>query len=134
MLSKVYVARRPALANPRPQTPIDRPPAARAAPLSLASATRSGILAPADRSRFVNSSANPRLRQNRARMSAGALAFLALIAFGASGCGRRGALEPPPDPNAVAAKEVNGDTHPQVAHKPKPVQPPKQPFFLDFLL
>ncbi len=82
----------------------------------------------------MNSSVTPRLRQNRARMNAGALAFLALIAFGAGACGRRGALEPPPDPNAVAAKQANGDEHPQVAHKPKPVQPPKQPFFLDFLL
>ena len=82
----------------------------------------------------MNSSASPRRRPDHAKTSAGALALLALIAFGASACGRRGALEPPPDPNAIAAKQANGDEHPQVAHKPKPVQPPKQPFFLDFLL
>jgi len=82
----------------------------------------------------VNSSAHSRPGQNRARFNAGALAILALIALGAGACGRRGALEPPPDPNAVAAKQASGDNGPQVAHKPKPVQPPKQPFFLDFLL
>jgi predicted small lipoprotein YifL len=58
---------------------------------------------------------------------------LALIALGSVGCGRRGALEPPPDPNAVV-KPDNDPSHPQVHHKPKPVTPPKQPFFLDFLL
>ena len=67
-------------------------------------------------------------------MRAGGLSMLALVAFGAGACGRRGALEPPPDPNAIAAKAANGDSRPQVAHKPKPIQPPKQPFFLDFLL
>ncbi len=67
-------------------------------------------------------------------MSLGALALIALIAFGASGCGRRGALEPPPDPNAVAKTADDDPSHPQVHHKPKPVVPPKDPFVLDPLL
>ena len=67
------------------------------------------------------------------RPGAGVIALIALIAFGADGCGRRGALEPPPDPNAVA-KPDNDPAHPQVHHKPKPVQPPKDPFLLDPLL
>jgi predicted small lipoprotein YifL len=67
-------------------------------------------------------------------MSVGALAFLALIAFGASACGRRGALEPPPDPNAVAKTADDNGGLPQAPHKPKPVTPPKEPFVLDPLL
>src|SRR5579863_7498299 len=93
----------------------DPPAPAGPIPLTLASPTRSGILAPAHRSRLVIPSASPRFRHNSARMSAGAVALLALIAFGAGACGRRGALEPPPDPNAVAAKQSSGDAHPQVA-------------------
>jgi hypothetical protein len=70
----------------------------------------------------------------RSKMSANALILIALIAFGASGCGRRGALEPPPDPNAVAAKPADDPAHPQVHRKPKPVEPPKDPFVLDPVL
>ena len=82
----------------------------------------------------MTSSANSRPSRIRARTSAGALALLALIALGAGACGRRGALEPPPNPNAVAKTTDDGSAQPQVAHKPKPVQPPKQPFVLDPLL
>jgi predicted small lipoprotein YifL len=71
--------------------------------------------------------------KNSRKISAAALVAVALLAFGASGCGRRGALEPPPDPNAIA-KPDDDPTHPQVHHKPKPVEPPKQPFVLDPLL
>ncbi|MGO8800637.1 MAG: hypothetical protein ACLQE9_11920 [Roseiarcus sp.] len=80
------------------------------------------------------SAADSRPSPIRARTSAAALALLALIALGAGACGRRGALEPPPDPNAVAKAADNNPAHPQFHHKPKPVEPPKQPFFLDFLL
>jgi predicted small lipoprotein YifL len=66
------------------------------------------------------------------RVSAGALALIALIAVGASACGRRGGLEPPPDPTAVA--KPDDPTHPQVHHKPPPIKPPKDPFVLDPLL
>jgi hypothetical protein len=41
-------------------------------------------------------------------------------------------LEPPPDPNAVAKPE--DPAHPQIHHKPTPIQPPKDPFVLDPLL
>jgi hypothetical protein len=66
------------------------------------------------------------------KTSVGVLALVALIALGASGCGRRGLPEPPPDPNAVA--KPDDPNHPQVHHKPKPVEPPKEPFFLDPIL
>ncbi len=66
------------------------------------------------------------------KAKASALVLVALIAFGAGGCGRRGRLEPPPDPNAVA--KPDDPAHPQVRHKPPPVLPPKDPFFLDPIL
>jgi predicted small lipoprotein YifL len=65
-------------------------------------------------------------------MSTGALALIALLAFSASGCGRRGGLEPPPDANAVA--KPDDPNHPQVHHKPTRIVPPKDPFLLDPLL
>ena len=80
------------------------------------------------------SSANIRPARNRSKTSAAALALIALLAVGASGCGRRGGLEPPPDPNVVAKPADADPTHPQIHHKPKPVEPPKGPFFLDPIL
>jgi predicted small lipoprotein YifL len=65
-------------------------------------------------------------------MSVGAFALIALIVVGVSGCGRRGALEPPPDPNAVA--KPDDPNHPQVHHKPPKIVPPKDSFVLDPLL
>ena len=56
----------------------------------------------------------------------------ALLALGLEGCGRAGPLEPPPDPNAVV--KPDDPSHPQVHRKPKPVEPPKVPFFLDPIL
>ena len=81
----------------------------------------------------MNSSAKTSPSLIRSRRSGGVLALVALIALGASGCGRRGALEPPPDPNAVV-KPDNDPAHPQVYHKPPPVKPSKDPFVLDPLL
>ena len=72
-------------------------------------------------------------RPAHTKVSAGALALVALIALGASGCGRRGGLEPPPDPNAIA-KPDDDPLHPQVHHKPPKIVPPKDPFVLDPLL
>jgi len=82
----------------------------------------------------VRSSAKTRPAQIRATTSAGAFVLLALIALGATACGRRGALEPPPDANAVAKTASDNSAQPQIAHKPKPVTPPKAPFVLDPLL
>jgi len=75
----------------------------------------------------VNPPANARVPR------AATLVLVALVAFGAGGCGRRGALEPPPDPNAVA-KPDEDPTHPQVRHKPAPISPPKTPFIFDPIL
>ena len=68
----------------------------------------------------------------RSRPGPGALALVVLIALAATGCGRRGQLEPPPDPNAVV--KPDDPAHPQVHHSPPPIKPPKDPFILDPLL
>jgi len=81
----------------------------------------------------VNSRANINPTKIRSKTHASALVLIALIAFGAGACGRRGLPEAPPDPNAVA-KPDDDPSHPQVHHKPKPVEPPKVPFFLDPIL
>jgi predicted small lipoprotein YifL len=91
-----------------------------------------GILASRHRSRFVISRAEFHPVHARAKVSAGALALIALLTLGASGCGRRGGLEPPPDPNAIA--KPDDPNHPQVHHKAPRIVPPKDPFVLDPLL
>jgi predicted small lipoprotein YifL len=60
-----------------------------------------------------------------------------LLALGLAACGRYGPLEPPPDPNAPpkpansnAVNMSGGLSKPSIP----PIVPPKQPFFLDFLL
>jgi predicted small lipoprotein YifL len=63
----------------------------------------------------------------------------ALLALGLSACGKYGPLEPPPDPNAPpkpANSNPSGPSNMNVLAKPSipPITPPKQPFFLDFLL
>jgi hypothetical protein len=80
----------------------------------------------------VTSCAKSSPGHSRLRTSAGALALLALIAVAASGCGRRGLPEPPPDPNAIV--KPDDPAHPQVHHKPPKIVPPKRPFVLDPLL
>jgi predicted small lipoprotein YifL len=92
-----------------------------------------GYISGAYRSRFVTSCAKSSRNNVRSKTSAGALALVALIAFGVSGCGRRGPLEPPPDPSAVA-KPDDDPAHPQIHRKPRPIVPPKAPFVLDPLL
>jgi predicted small lipoprotein YifL len=63
-------------------------------------------------------------------------ALAALLALLLAGCGRYGPLEPPPDPNAPPKPasstpgNLNALSHPAIP----PITPPKQPFFLDFLL
>jgi predicted small lipoprotein YifL len=65
-------------------------------------------------------------------------ALAALLALCLSACGKYGPLEPPPDPNAPPkpANTSSGPAGMNVLAKPSipPIVPPKQPFFLDFLL
>ena len=56
----------------------------------------------------------------------------ALAALSVSACGRRGDLEPPPDPNAV---QKPNDRHNMEVHRPNPkITPPSGSFALDPLL
>ena len=63
-----------------------------------------------------------------------ALVIATVAALALSGCGRRGALEPPPDPTAVKAAPADASVRPQVRSKPKPIVTPQGDFFLDPLL
>jgi predicted small lipoprotein YifL len=66
-----------------------------------------------------------------------AVALIALAAGGLGGCGRAGPLEPPPDAQAVAKQTHEADNNsglPQPHPRPKPIEAPKQSFFLDPLL
>ena len=62
-----------------------------------------------------------------------ALALLALAAVSLGACGRRGALEPPPDPSALA-KAPDDPTAPLGRTKVPPITPPQGAFILDPLL
>ena len=73
------------------------------------------------------------------KLSFAAATLMAIAAGGLGGCGRAGPLEPPPDAQAVAKptdkSADNGAAGiPKPHQRPPPIQPPKQPFFLDFLL
>jgi len=63
-------------------------------------------------------------------------ALVALLALCLAGCGKYGPLEPPPDPNAPPKPASSNPNNMNVLPKPSipPITPPKQPFFLDFLL
>ena len=69
-----------------------------------------------------------------------ALLLVLGVALGASSCGRRGPLEPPPNASAVAptpAATPKPSDDPLAAathHKEPPITPPKTPFALDPLL
>ena len=69
-----------------------------------------------------------------ARIRAPALA--AGLALLLAACGKYGPLEPPPDPNAPPKPANTNPNNMNVLSKPSipPIVPPKQPFFLDFLL
>jgi predicted small lipoprotein YifL len=56
-----------------------------------------------------------------------------LMALSVAGCGRRGRLEPPPDPSAPPESTV---TKSGVHKRPRnpPITPPNEPFILDPLL
>ncbi len=51
-----------------------------------------------------------------------------------AGCGRRGALLPPPDPNAPAQDASASKTGIHRRPKNPPIVPPNEPFILDPLL
>ena len=62
-----------------------------------------------------------------------ALVLVVGLALVASGCGRRGPLEPPPNPSATPTPE--SDTGGMAnRHKVEPITPPKTPFVMDPLL
>ena len=61
-------------------------------------------------------------------------ALAAALALGVSGCGRRGALEPPPDASAVQKPATSPNGEPAGHKKIPPITPPKTPFVLDPLL
>jgi predicted small lipoprotein YifL len=63
-----------------------------------------------------------------------AIALLAALAFAASGCGRAGPLEPPPDATAVAKPADSSPDDLQTRKKNPPIAPPKTSFVLDPLL
>lgn len=78
------------------------------------------------------------------RVRRGATLGAVALALALGGCGRRGRLEPPPDPNnpfaygypAPAADQTGGDGKPVVHRRPKnpPIKAPVEPFVLDPLL
>lgn len=63
-------------------------------------------------------------------------AFAALLALMLAACGRYGSLEPPPEANAPPKPANTNPGNLGSLAKPSipPIMPPKQPFFLDFLL
>jgi len=63
-------------------------------------------------------------------------ALALLLALMLAACGRYGPLEPPPDPNAPPKPANTNPENLGSLAKPSipPIMPPKQPFFLDFLL
>lgn len=69
-----------------------------------------------------------------------AVVMAALVALAASGCGRIGPLEPPPDanappkPNPTAAQNTQNALSPEFKPKIPPITPPNQSFILDPLL
>ena len=69
---------------------------------------------------------------SRARLKA----LAALLALCLAACGKYGPLEPPPDTNAPPKPANSNPNTMSGLSKPSipPIVPPKQPFFLDFLL
>lgn len=60
-----------------------------------------------------------------------------MLALSVAGCGRRGRLLPPPDPNAPPQDAQSSDANKAGVHrKPKnpPILAPNQPFILDPML
>ena len=74
------------------------------------------------------------------RVKLGAALSVMMLALSLGGCGRRGRLEPPPDPNAPKAADTSADAGsltkagPHRRAKNPPIRPPNEPFILDPLL
>ena len=65
----------------------------------------------------------------------------AALALAVAGCGKKGPLEPPPSAADAAKSQQANPAEPGIASlrggakkRPPPVKPPKDDFFLDFLL
>ena len=66
-----------------------------------------------------------------------AFGVVLMLAASVGGCGRRGRLLPPPDPNAPPEDAKSSDVTKAGVHKKPvnpPILPPDQPFILDPLL
>ena len=82
--------------------------------------------------------AKPASAPKRLPTRALSLVLIVGLALVASGCGRRGPLEPPPNasatptptPSPTGDADVLGAQH----HKAQPIVPPKTPFVLDPIL
>ncbi len=67
--------------------------------------------------------------------AAGPVLVAAVLIVTLAGCGRRGGLEPPPDPSVPAASHPDGVAGSGLRRpKPVPVTPPHDAFILDPLL
>ncbi len=62
------------------------------------------------------------------------IVLVAALGLAASGCGRRGDLEPPPDATAVQKPADDSNDQLQGHKKNPPIVPPKSSFVLDPLL
>ena len=72
----------------------------------------------------------------RSRKPLKAAVVLLVLAAALGGCGRRGRLEPPLDPNARPPSETSDVSKAGFHKKPvrPPIRPPNTPFILDPLL
>ena len=68
--------------------------------------------------------------------TAALVAILGACAVSLSGCGRRGRLEPPPDPSVAqpVAEGTSGIDPTKRRRRNVPIEVPKEPFFLDPIL
>ncbi len=67
------------------------------------------------------------------RVRMGAALSVVLVSLSVAGCGRRGRLEPPPDPSAPPRNEVTKQGFHKRPRNP-PITPPHDSFILDPLL
>ncbi len=73
------------------------------------------------------------LRSHTVRTLA-AFGVVLMLAGTVAGCGRRGRLEPPPDPSAPPPNTASNKTGLHKRPKNPPILPPSDPFILDPIL